>query len=163
MKRLLALLLLIPALALGQVTTNPAVTGVSATIPGDFTQSIVSSPGVSLTSTTAKTVTSIQITIPGDYDICGFVKFSGAAGTLTTENLAGIQTTTDTLPANDDRALVTFIATGLAAYAADDPSITVPCKRVQPTSATTYYLIAYSSFSVSTSTAYGRLWARRWR
>jgi hypothetical protein len=77
MKRILAALLLIPSLALGQVTTNPGVTGVvGTTTTGSGSVVLQNSPTLTGTVTTSAISAT---TISGSSDFIGAV---GAAGTM---------------------------------------------------------------------------------
>lgn len=145
-------------LVIGTTTNDSAAAG----SVGEFTSSSISSASaVSLTTQTAKTVTSISLTA-GDWDVEGIVWFAPAASTNTVSNIAAISLTNNTLPSlTDGTTAVTFdsfsaVVAGFWTY----PTGTL---RVSISGTTTVYLIAQSSFTVSTETAYGTIRARRVR
>lgn len=179
MKRLLALLLLIPALALGQVTTNPGVTGVPAIpgqLPGTTTNdsagagrvgeilsaSVTSGSAVSLVTGTAKTVTSIDLTA-GDWDASGVVCFTGNAATTARYSFTGTSQTNNTLGALGSYAENFIALVGVAVFSLVDVCYTLPTQRYSNAATTTTYLIASLEFAVNTASAYGVIRARRVR
>jgi hypothetical protein len=110
---------------------------------------------------TGKTITSISLTA-GDWDIFGSVGINMAATTNFTASAGGINTVTDTLnSAYEEETRFSYGATGLVPN--NVISFTFPTTRVSIASTTTYYLIGYASFTVSTATAFGRITARRMR
>ena len=113
-----------------------------------------------LTTATAKTVTSISLTA-GDWDVWGNIGFIAAAGTLPTI-LEGSISATDNTQATSPNGGAYF--RGEIAYPATSTQICpVGTLRVNISSTTTYYLVATATFTVSTLTAYGAIFARRRR
>jgi len=83
-----------------------------------------------------------------------------AATTNLTVIAGGINTVTDTLQTPyEERTQFSYGATGVV------PNNVIvfpfPPTRVSIASPTTYYLVGYAQFSVSTATAFGRITARR--
>lgn len=144
-------------------TQNIAVTtfGSTTTAPGagGLGESITSSAtAVGLTSPTAKNVTSITLT-PGVWDVSALVQFVPGGATNTTIFSMSISTTTGTLTGNigDTDATFTYGSGILSLYLA----LSVPRVRAVVTTNTTYYLVAASTFTVSTQSVNGRISATR--
>jgi hypothetical protein len=130
-----------------------------------ISSSVAVGSAVSLTNATGaftgKTITSISLTA-GDWDVYGIVGINCAATTNFTAIAGGINTVTDTLnSAYEEEARFSYGATGLVPN--NVITFTFPTTRVSIASTTTYYLIGYASFSISTATAFGRITARRMR
>lgn len=140
------------------VSTN---SNAAAGIIGQYVSSnIASGSAVSLTSGTAANVTSISLTA-GDWDVNGTVAFAPAGTTTTTSQTAAINTTSATVPTLADTAPVAIddasLGAGVGGY------LPTGTGRISLSSTTTVYLVAESTFAVSTSTAYGFIRARRVR
>lgn len=122
----------------------------------------------SLTSATALDVTSLSLT-SGDWDVRAMVGFSPSGTTSVTIVLASISTTSATVPGADTRAVpdasgqVIVEWSGSAQVPQDDNVQIIPSVRISLASTTTYYLVARSTFTVSTHAAYGSIIARRIR
>jgi hypothetical protein len=122
---------------------------------GQVISSTQTSTGIS--TTTPTNLTSISLTA-GDWDVQGFVNFNAAGSTATTQVLAGINTTSATLPASTNYSQ--FI--GTFPTGANVP-VPVPYTRINVSSTTTVYLVVEAIFNTSTMTAQGFLSARRMR
>lgn len=145
----------IPSSAIAGTTTNDSA---SAGNLGQYTSSyIVTGSAVSLTTATAANVTTLSLTA-GDWDVEGNVNFNGG-GATTTATSAGISTTTATLP-TDGSECASGVITSTATYV---NTITLPRKRISLSGTTTIYLVAKSTFSAGTTTAFGGITARRVR
>jgi len=111
-----------------------------------------------LTSTTSKNVTSISLTA-GIWDVSGIIGFATGAGTVVTQMVAAISSTSATIPGNyGDDSIVLSITAGLTNF---QNTLPIPALRVSLSSTTTYYLVANAIFTVSTYSAYGRISATR--
>ena len=128
---------------------------------GEVISSSVGAATVSLSTGTPANATSISLTA-GDWTVWGNISISGAAGTLVTTNSGWISQTSATLPASNLRATKIYTV-AVAVYNIDTDSFCVPSLRVQLSGTTTIYLSAQSTFSTSTSTCGGQLYARRER
>jgi hypothetical protein len=146
----------------GQLVCEPSTGSAAAGKLGEYVEStLVQASAVALVTNTAKTVTSITLT-PGDWDLGGMVYILPAATTSFTVVLGCTNTTTNVLSAtNDTQAVLRFAA--IAPGTNQTWNLLVPVRRVSISSNTTYYLIAYATFTVSTATAAGRIFARRVR
>jgi len=147
---------------IGTITNNNANAGSVGEV---VSSSVAVGSAVSLTNATGaftgKTITSISLTA-GDWDIFGSVGINMAATTNFTASAGGINTVADTLnSAYEEETRFTYGAAGFVP--ANVFSFAFPTTRVSIASTTTYYLIGYASFSVSTATAFGRITARRMR
>lgn len=113
---------------------------------------------VALTTATSTNCTSISLTA-GDWDVFGAIIFNGNATTSTSVMMAGISTTSATLPAAPDLGQFFNGSSGV------NVAISVPVPPVRQTlaSTTTVYLVAQSTFTTSTETATCKLQARRRR
>jgi len=132
---------------------------------GEFVSSNVAvGSAVSLTSVATSNVTSVSLNA-GDWDCRGNVLFHGGA-TTTISTLAGaINTTSATFPTppggGADFSINASITT--PGGSAGDPGFPVGTVRVNVSTTTTVFLLAYSVFSSSTNSAYGFLGCRRVR
>ena len=146
----------------GTTTNDDAAAGYVGEVQ---TSSVAVGSAVSLTNATGaftgKTITSISLTA-GDWDVFGSVGINMAPTTNFTASAGGINTVADTLnSAYEEETRFSYGAAGLVP--ANVISFTFPTTRVSIASTTTYYLIGYASFSISTATAFGRITARRVR
>ena len=146
----------------GTTTNNNANAGSVGEV---ISSSVAVGSAVSLTNAagafTGKTITSISLTA-GDWDVFGIVGINMAATTNFTASAGGINTVTDTLNSlYEEETRFTYGAGGFVPN--NVFSFAFPTTRVSIASTTTYYLIGYASFSISTATAFGRITARRMR
>ena len=146
----------------GTTTNNNANAGSVGEV---VSSSVAVGSAVSLTTavsaTSGKTITSISLTA-GDWDVFGIVGINMAATTNFTASAGGINTVADTL--NSLYEEETRFSYGAGGFVPNNViSFTFPTTRVSIASTTTYYLIGYASFTVSTATAFGRITARRRR
>ena len=146
----------------GTTTNNNANAGSVGEV---VSSSVAVGSAVALTTAsgafTGKTITSISLTA-GDWDVFGVVGINNAATTNFTASAGGINTVADTL--NSAYEEETRFAYGAAGFVPNNVfSFAFPTTRVSIASTTTYYLIGYASFSISTATAFGRITARRMR
>lgn len=116
-----------------------------------------SGSGTSLTSNTAANVTSISLTA-GDWDVSGSVQFLPAGGTTVSAVESGISITSATFGGvGSFNSLLATLTTG-------SPQLqSTPVFRLSLASTTTVYLVARSTFGVSTMTANSLIRARRVR
>ncbi|WP_027815004.1 hypothetical protein [Paraburkholderia bannensis] len=110
---------------------------------------------VSMTNNTAQNLASITLT-PGDWDVQGAVIFQAAATTTLSAVVAGISTTSATLPAlGNYYQLTANFPTNASASAIP------PVQRINVTTNTTVYLVGLTLFGTSTLTSTGFIRARR--
>lgn len=141
----------------GTGTNNSAAAGYVGEI---LEATLESGSATSLTTVTAKTIISLALTA-GDWDVYGCVAYACAAGTINAVNATGISSVDNNLPANAYEYQVGYWDT---AGTNQNASQSAPPLRVSvPVGGATYYLVGYSQFTVSTLTAYGKIWARRAR
>ena len=124
------------------------------------TSTVLLGSAVALTTGVAINVTSISLTA-GDWNVWGTVAFA-PAGTTTVSAISGsISTTTGTMATvpggGSSFALATTLTTGAA------QSHPVGMTRISVAATTTVFLVAQSSFAVSTNASYGIINARRIR
>lgn len=112
---------------------------------------------VPLTTNVPANVTSISLTA-GDWDVTGNIYFTPASGTVIANEVSGISTVSATFP-----AIPGFSFSSLAVAANQDISLIPPQTRISIASTTTVYLVAQSSFTVSTLAVTGFISARRRR
>jgi hypothetical protein len=112
----------------------------------------------SLTTNTAKTITSLTLQ-PGLYVLTGNIGIIAASGTLVTIITGSISTTTNTQATSPNGG--SFFQSQLAYTASTTQVNPVGMLYVNISVATTYYLVATATFTVSTCTGYGSLTA--WR
>jgi hypothetical protein len=138
----------------GEIDAGAAAAG---TI-GEVIQSVVASPGGSLSNASPGNVTSIALTA-GDWLVDGCVTFVNTGVTTAPASLwsAGISSTTGALPTDGTEAATCFSST----TANSKTSISLPPKQINIAAGATYYLVGEATFSVGSVTAYGFITARR--
>ena len=141
----------------GTTTDNSADPG---SIGEVIESTVYQASAVSLTTNTFVNVTSITLT-PGDWDIYGSAMFSFGATTNMTDYQASVSTVSATV--SDIYRFAIKYGTGIVPGAGTQLGNSIPTNRVSILSNTTYYLVAWGVFTVSTLKAYGRIWARRAR
>lgn len=115
---------------------------------------------VALTSGAPQDITSISLTA-GDWDVWGNVAFVNPGGTMVTQIVAAIGTTSGVLPTNlGDGAVQNLAPPNTAGF---NFTLSAGFRRLSLAATTTVYLQALASFTVSTLTAYGFIGARRAR
>lgn len=125
---------------------------------GEFITNSAADSSVSMTSTIPITITSVNLTA-GDWDIWGTVRFVPAGSTTVSEVLQGMNTTTNVFPTG----FLDYTALQIPSAAGKALVMPTPTIRASLAGPTTYYLIAQSTFAVSTLAAGGVLNARRRR
>ena len=150
------------AVIVGTTTNNNANAGSVGEV---ISSSVAVGSAVSLTDavsgTSGTTITSISLTA-GDWDVFGSAAVNTAATTNFTSIAGGISTVNNELNSVfEEETRFRYGAAGLVPGTVI--SFTFPTTRVSIASTTTYYLIGYASFTVSTATAFGRITARRMR
>ena len=148
------------ALLLPKLGVTDGSDAVAGNIGEFISATVVAASAVSLVTATAKNVTSISLTA-GDWDVWGSVGFKPAATTSITVSEGGINTTSATMPSTTTGAhwlSVTPAVVPVSVYGAP-----VGMTRINLTTTTTVYLVASSTFTVSTQAAYGFIGARRVR
>ena len=136
---------------LGTTTNNNANAGSW----GEYNEATGSN--IALTTATAVNITSVSLTA-GDWEVDGSIQFNPAGTTTIQQVVAGFSATSLTFQAapnnlNMQAAFTTGAVVG----------VTIPSQRFSIASTTTIYLVAQSSFGVSTMSATGRIRARRAR
>jgi hypothetical protein len=111
---------------------------------------------VAVSNNTSFNCASISLTA-GDWDVWGNIVYQAAASTVIQAIVAGISTTSATLPATQFRGN----QTGLTYAAGATPSMQAPIQVVSTASSVTAFLVGFSSFSTSTETATCYIAARR--
>ena len=148
--------------AVGQLPGTTTNDNAASGKVGEYVESIiVSGSAVSLTTATAKTVTSISLTA-GDWDVDCIVYYSLGGTTNYTDYRASLSLSTNTLDATPGRLTDTSVPAN-APGALGALSQAVPAYRFSLSGTTSIFLIAQSSFTVSTMSAYGIIRARRVR
>ena len=138
---------------IGTTTNNDADAG----SVGEYIESVVldSSP-VGITTATVANVTSISLTA-GDWDLMGSVRITLSTTTESSDRRGGINSAVS-LPNSIYSWIDSSSITGIKAIVQ-----AVPPRRVSISVTTTYYLVAYSVFTVSGASAAGYIAARRVR
>ena len=126
---------------------------------GEFIASDIAGPGIGIGNNVPSDVTSLPLTA-GDWDVRGEVWFHLGSGT-TGNCEAGISLASGALPGNPglgSRATQTFVHTANSGQVL----ALAPC-RMSLSAAATVYLVALCGFTTGSTTAYGRIEARRAR
>lgn len=144
-------------------TTND---NTSAGNVGEIISSTVSSgSAVALTTVTAANVTSISLTA-GDWNICFELAFVTASSTSLTDVRGAAWNVSATLPSTVGNVDYPYT---IQQYNAFVPGVTTfgfgggAAGRLSLSGTTTIYLVARGTFTVSTLSVYGSIWARRAR
>lgn len=141
----------------GTTTNDSAAAGSVGEL---ISSNIPSGSATALVSGTPKTVTSIVLT-PGDWDVSGTVGILPAGTTTSTGQAGGINLTTNVLPVTPGAGALHY--SWHTTPAGLGTTFSVGMTRISVAVNTTVYLIAQSTFAVSTSAACGFLRARRVR
>lgn len=140
----------------GTVTNDNAQAGSI----GEYTSSSVASTAVSLTTASAVNITSLPLAA-GDYDVQGTCIYQTAATTNVTLDVCGLSATSGTFGADGSYTRQTY--SGLVPGAVEYADQVTQNVRFSLASPTTVYLVASSTFTVSTQTAGGFMRVRRVR
>jgi hypothetical protein len=148
--------------ATGTTTNNNAAAGqigevMSSVIP------VVSA--VSLTSAAAASITTLTLTA-GDWDLSGIIVYHPGATTSVTISAAAISQTDNAVPAiigQPTAGEVLIQNSSAAQIPVNDFTVSIPRCRVSLAASTPVYIVAKATFSVSTLSAYGSIYARRAR
>lgn len=144
----------------GQYLGIAAATAATAGNIGEIvTASVAIGSAVSLTNNTAATVTSVSLTA-GEWDVSGVVIYSHNGTTTFTEADCNISSTTNTI----DSALGTYsslVWNSTTTFSGANPAVLCPVVRKSISGTTPIFLIAFSTFGVSTNSAYGFIRATR--
>lgn len=142
---------------IGTTTNNNAAAGEIGEYIEAFTQI---GSAVSLTTATAANIASISLT-HGDWDVSGVLWFNANGAAVITNAYLGITPTSATLPSAGTNFGTAGIASSLSATGIF--SLQSASFRISLAATTTIYIVAYSTFTISTNSAYGGLRARRVR
>jgi len=112
----------------------------------------------SLSTGSPSNVVSISLTA-GDWDITGYCSFNANSATTVTYALASASTTSATLDPNFNSEF----SAGTGTVTGANPAFPIPSIRLSLSGTTTVYLVAQSSFGVSTMAATGFIAGRRAR
>ena len=144
---------------IGSSTNDNANTG----SVGEYVSSIIASPGSSISNNTNTDITSISLTA-GDWDVWGNVGFTGNNATQITFVGGWTASSSATRPDPSLYADLSYKSTdAVVPYGQGSINFLVPKKRYSLASTTTIYLSVLSLFTVSTTTCYGAIYARRVR
>lgn len=147
----------------GTTTNDSAASGF---VGQELLTNLPTASAVSLTTGTAATVITQSVTA-GDYELDGCVVFKPGATTSITVWAAAISATTNAVPAiiGQPAANEVLIQKAAAAFVpgANDICIPIPNMRISLASTTNVFLVAKSTFTVSTLAAYGSIRLRRIR
>ncbi len=142
---------------IGTATNDNAAAGSVGEV---ISSTVLNAAAVALTSNVAANVTSISLTA-GDWDVWGNVATKPAGGTTTAGAAGAINTVSATFPTYPGDGAVTDLP--YSAGAGQSITFSVGKMRLSLAVTTTVYLVAQSTFAVSTSAAYGFIGARRAR
>lgn len=123
---------------------------------------ILFSNAQALTSNTILALTTIPLTA-GEWDIYGLAGYTGGATTLVKHMHAWTSSTTGSAP---NSALITSVSlgtVGVAIFAQGFYSMAIKLNTLQLNTTTTTYLNVRSTFTTSTCSCFGKIWARRVR
>ena len=142
----------------GTTAVNNAVAG----SVGEYLSATIASPGTTLTSATSVNVITAGLSLTaGDWDVWANISYLPAATTSITLMNFGLSSTTGTLPAAG--ALGQIVQPATVPGAASPISYSVPMIRVNQSATAAVFLVANATFTVSTLSAFGTIYARRVR
>jgi hypothetical protein len=151
---------------LGTNTNDSAATG----YVGEYlTSSRLRASAVGITTNTANNATTAITLTAGEWEIWGFVGYSFTASTSVTRLAAAISRTDGVMPASSTYAVPNASGelTGQLAWAAMVPvnDIIIPTgvSTVKLSESATFYLVAFATFTASTTDFWGSIHARRVR
>jgi hypothetical protein len=125
---------------------------------GDYASATLAS-GSAITLTTSAVSNIISVSLPaGDWDVWGVGVFPSTSLGTSTRQLIGVSSTSATLGTADTFANFDFSSPGTNSW-----SLPAPTVRFSLTTTTTVFLVASITFSSGTCTAWGTIYARRWR
>lgn len=128
---------------------------------GEYSQNdVASGSAIGLVTGTPNNIASIGLTA-GDWDVYGSILFSYGVSTNITQLQGSLSTTSATLSAPGRFSQV--IPSGMVPGSLTPIGYSILPLRVSVASTTNVYLVASAAFTVSTLSAYGRIWARRAR
>lgn len=128
---------------------------------GQFVSSVVSSgSAVSIATNTSTNLTSISLTA-GDWDVWGNLTFLPANTTVVFNISSWLSSTSATLP--DASLIETDAYGGLVFGVGGNAGSATPSRRFSLSGTTTVYLTGFSTFTTSTMTMCGGIYARRAR
>ncbi|NBW07965.1 MAG: hypothetical protein EBR82_08055 [Caulobacteraceae bacterium] len=142
----------------GTPTNDNAAAGLIGEV---ITSTVLAGSAIALTSNTAANITSISLTA-GDWDVYGVVNYLCGATTNVTQLYASISQTTatvDTTPGAFNNQSFPGSVLGNGGV----PTVVPPVIRKSLASTTTMFLVGFGTFTVSTLSVYGMIWARRAR
>lgn len=146
----------------GIIGTTTNDTAAAGSVGEEISSLVAEGSAIALTTNTAINITSINLT-PGDWQIFGNITFDGNATTNTTFGIACISSSSAALNDASLNASYSFGTAGLVPFVTNYIGLVVPTYRVSISTTTTYYLVAYCGFSISTAKACGSILARRMR
>ena len=138
----------------GETTGTSAPPG---TIGEVISSSIPVGSAVAMTSGTPINVTSITLG-PGDWDIYGMIDLHPGSGTSIANTTLGISQTSNMMGQQDTYSTNLYNTTSSIDLSANTPTV-----RFSTSVQTVIYLVVSGTFSTSTLSAYGTIWARRAR
>lgn len=113
--------------------------------------------GVSMTTGTATNITSISLSA-GDWDVSGLINYQPTGGATPSQLQASVSTSSAAIAGDPDRGIST-----LSFPANNGQTLWAPTQRIGISSTTTVYLVGIIAFTSGTTTASGRIRARRVR
>ena len=140
----------------GVTDASSAAAGVIGEV---LSSEIASGVAVSLTSTISANVTSLSLSA-GDWDVWAVVIFKPAGTTTSTKFAVGVSTTSNTLPTAPNGG--GYDETNVSVVAGLQTTLKMRL-RVNVSVATPVFLVANTTFAVSTMGGYGGIYARRVR
>lgn len=135
----------------------------SSTIPSGaagehFTSTIFSSGAIPISSNSPKTVTSVSVSSAGKYLLAGTAWFVTNSSTVTALTAASISTSSNGL-SNPPTAYAQSVTQNIIGNLLG--SLTIPTTEFITSSAATFYLVSYASFTTAGVNIYGQIDA--WR
>lgn len=147
-----------PGQAPATITNDNALVGNQ----GEYVESVIAAgSAVALVTGTAKTITSITLTA-GDWDVSIMGYILPAGGTSTSQAIVSLSSVTNTFNATPGRFCGLILTAGTFT-GGNEIGLPLPPYRISLSATTTLYFVAQSTFTVSTSAAYGIIRARRVR
>ena len=141
----------------GIVGTTVADSAASGYVGEVISSTILAASAISLSNGVNANITSISLTA-GDWDVYGNVYFICAGSTILL--IAACTISTVSVTSNDSAYLFQTFPNPIAG---NSTGIVAPTRRINISSTTTIYLVSGQTFSTSTLTGCGSIYARRMR
>lgn len=136
-----------------------ALAGTAITTTGSQSGTHTGTPGVVLTTATAKSYGAIQLTA-GNWMLTGVSGYAGNGSTSVTQTVAGISSALDTIQTNVGK-FTSVIKTAVLPANNSGDILSIPNYPISTASTIPYYGVSFSAFTLGTQSGFGAISAIR--